>query len=355
MSLLGQPGLTLKALLENPDLQNPRFLNRNSTTKNDKDGSISFGINPTSAFLGPNLWDKTYTQDDLNLEFMDLDEFLSENGIPINLDSSNDGSPVPVNTHLGNASPTSSLIEVMLSDTAINPSCLEMSLGSPAELLTPLYLDQEPSPQSQQPHSPEVLPLPAKSPKPHIQVVHPHSTLSPRKDSPTPSPSHDTLLSSSDEGCKNSRGPTVREKDLPLDTAMEETSGKDDCTKPKIKQQEEMFTAVIPGQENFDPKSHRFNPEELKPQPLIKKSKKIYVPDDLKDDRYWNRRNKNNVAAKRSRDARRIKENQITMRAAFLEKENDEMKIELDKLKKENEKLINRLAKYESNKTVVSD
>ena len=46
-----------------------------------------------------------------------------------------------------------------------------------------------------------------------------------------------------------------------------------------------------------------------------------YVPDDLKDDKYWARRRKNNMAAKRSRDARRVKENQIAMRAAFLEKE----------------------------------
>lgn len=46
-----------------------------------------------------------------------------------------------------------------------------------------------------------------------------------------------------------------------------------------------------------------------------------YVPEDLKDDKYWARRRKNNMAAKRSRDARRVKENQIAMRAAFLENE----------------------------------
>ena len=53
------------------------------------------------------------------------------------------------------------------------------------------------------------------------------------------------------------------------------------------------------------------------------------------------------MAAKRSRDARRIKENQIAMRASFLEKENDLMKVELDALREENEKLRKRLAKYE--------
>ena len=51
----------------------------------------------------------------------------------------------------------------------------------------------------------------------------------------------------------------------------------------------------------------------------------MFVPDGLKDDRYWNRRSKNNVAAKRSRDARRLKENQIALRAAFLEKENEKL------------------------------
>lgn len=46
-----------------------------------------------------------------------------------------------------------------------------------------------------------------------------------------------------------------------------------------------------------------------------------FVPQELKDEKYWARRRKNNLAAKRSRDARRLKENQIAMRANFLEKE----------------------------------
>lgn len=46
-----------------------------------------------------------------------------------------------------------------------------------------------------------------------------------------------------------------------------------------------------------------------------------FVPMEMKDDKYWARRRKNNMAAKRSRDARRLKENQIAMRANFLEKE----------------------------------
>ena len=38
--------------------------------------------------------------------------------------------------------------------------------------------------------------------------------------------------------------------------------------------------------------------------------------------RYWENREKNNVAARRSREARRLKENQVSLRASFLESEN---------------------------------
>lgn len=50
-------------------------------------------FDPTSAFLGPNLWSSAdYTDGDISLEYMDLDEFLSENGIPVDLDEASNGS-----------------------------------------------------------------------------------------------------------------------------------------------------------------------------------------------------------------------------------------------------------------------
>ena len=69
--------------------------------------------------------------------------------------------------------------------------------------------------------------------------------------------------------------------------------------------------------------------------------------DDQKDDRYWCRRRKNNVAAKRSRDARRIKENQITLRAAFLESENKRLTEAMEDMVMVNQELTRRLEKYE--------
>lgn len=66
------------------------------------------------------------------------------------------------------------------------------------------------------------------------------------------------------------------------------------------------------------------------------------------DEKYWNRRYKNNEAAKRSRDARRLKENQITVRAAFLEKENSVLRQEVAKIRQELSRYRNILTKYES-------
>lgn len=54
------------------------------------------------------------------------------------------------------------------------------------------------------------------------------------------------------------------------------------------------------------------------------------------------------MAAKRSRDARRLKENQIAIRASFLEKENAALRQEVAELRKELGKCRNVLAKYEA-------
>lgn len=57
------------------------------------------------------------------------------------------------------------------------------------------------------------------------------------------------------------------------------------------------------------------------------------------DDAYRERRRKNNEAAKRSRDARRAKEDDIALRAALLERENLQLKVELAQLKQETNRL----------------
>ena len=149
---------------------------------------------------------------------------------------------------------------------------------------------------------------------------------------------------------------------------------------------EDLALATVPGAD-FDPTLRHFSKEELRPQPIIRKRKKVivvllqvihlwnitvpkfetnnsyvffvfmqaYVDLGLKDDKYWEKRGKNNIAARRSREARRLKENQIALRTAFLEKQNNGLKQALQTINMKNEKLElekrllrEKLEKYES-------
>lgn len=53
------------------------------------------------------------------------------------------------------------------------------------------------------------------------------------------------------------------------------------------------------------------------------------------DPHYWEKRRKNNEAAKRSRDARKAKEDEIAIRCAFLEQENLQLKFRIAALENE--------------------
>ncbi|XP_045463016.1 thyrotroph embryonic factor isoform X1 [Harmonia axyridis] len=238
-SFLGHPGHNFPLLNGNSKPTHPHnhstikdlagsILGDDSKSKDDAD--LWGNVEAQTAFLGPNLWDKSYETD---LKYVDLDEFLSENGVSM------DG------------------------------------LGSHGSLST-------------------------------LSNTHP---LPKRERSPSPS---------------DCMSPDTMNPPSPADSTLSMASSRD-----------------------FDPRTRAFSDEELKPQPLIKKSRKQFVPDDLKDDKYWARRRKNNLAAKRSRDARRMKENQIALRAGFLEKENIGLRQELERLKKENLLLQNKLSKYE--------
>lgn len=55
--------------------------------------------------------------------------------------------------------------------------------------------------------------------------------------------------------------------------------------------------------------------------------------EDVKDEKYWERRRKNNQAAKRSRDLKRQKELCVAERAALLEDENRQLREEVRKLR----------------------
>lgn len=295
----GDSRYTLKNLLEIPELQHPPILNGHLDSK--KTG-VSSGYGIPSAFLGPtNLWNNANQiggqgNGEFSLQYMDLDEFLSENGIP------------------------SSELNTVNNQCAQSPQEPKLDVP-PSENY--IQLQTPPTPQALSPGLPPKRTSP-NSPRQVYEDVHETSA-------PTFYSSEGLRSPSSPYKCtESSNGSSVSSQ------STNQSSSNDPSAQP-----------IIAGQENFDPRKCKFSDEELKPQPIIRKSRKVFVPDACKDERYWMRRTKNNIAAKRSREARRIKENQIALRAAFLEKENNALKDEVNKIKEENVNLQKKLSQYE--------
>ncbi|XP_037332148.2 HLF transcription factor, PAR bZIP family member a [Pungitius pungitius] len=271
----------LKSLLENP-LKMPFHHDEGFGKDQEKEKKLedesSTTSHPQSAFLGPTLWDKTlpYDGDNFQLEYMDLEEFLSENGIPANAAQ---GEQAPRGAATPPATPP--------------PAVVDLS----SRATTSVHAGMAPQ---------TCLRIPAAA-------AAAAAALPSARDTPSPIDPESIQV------------PLAYEPD-PQDLAL----------------------SSVPGQEMFDPRKRKFSAEELKPQPMIKKARKVFIPEDLKDDRYWARRRKNNVAAKRSRDARRLKENQIAIRASFLEKENGALRLEVAEVRKELGRCKNIVAKYEA-------
>lgn len=247
----------LNSLLEEHDELFPTIFGKTNckdSEKSKEDSELWSTVEAQAAFLGPNIWDKTLPYDS-DLKYVDLDEFLSDNGIPVD---GNTGGAGNTTAAAGNIT-TTTLQNVPAHNTSISGR-LSPCGSSQASIMT----KRERSPSPSEPMSP--------------------LTISP------PSPADSTLS----------------------------------------------FTSST---RDFDPRSRTFSDEELKPQAM-------FVPDGLKDEKYWARRRKNNMAAKRSRDARRMKENQIALRAGFLEKENMGLRQEMERLKKENLSLRDKLSKF---------
>ncbi|KAG9338840.1 hypothetical protein JZ751_025279 [Albula glossodonta] len=297
--------VVLKKIMENPP---PNILEEGNDEK-DKDklsegddgdcgGGGSGGMGP-SASLTPAIWDKTipYDGETFHLEYMDLDEFLLENGIPASLeeelqktlskDETPEAPPTPTPTKETTNAVTSAATQAPLSMVSLLPI---MQLDN-EELVTVTVSD------SSSADTPE------------------SSAASSEEDRVTPTP--------------------VDPDEIEVDVNFEP-----DPT--------DLVLSSVPGGELFNPRKHRFTDEELKPQPMIKKAKKVFVPEEQKDEKYWQRRKKNNVAAKRSRDARRLKENQITVRAAFLERENSALRQEVAELRKDYGRCKNVVSRYEA-------
>ncbi|XP_045781952.1 CCAAT/enhancer-binding protein delta-like [Maniola jurtina] len=66
-----------------------------------------------------------------------------------------------------------------------------------------------------------------------------------------------------------------------------------------------------------------------------RRGEKRPIPAEMKDEKYFERRRRNNQAAKKSRDARRMREDQIAWRACLLEQENASLRAHINALRQE--------------------
>ncbi|XP_035515522.1 TEF transcription factor, PAR bZIP family member a isoform X2 [Morone saxatilis] len=286
-----------RALLEHP-FTLPNF-DENDTDKeklclgDDVDlGGGGSDMGPSAA-LTPAIWEKTipYDGENFHLEYMDLEEFLMENGIPTLPDvDSPKGSPEGSSMKTGTVK-------------AAQKKVTKPASVSPVALLPIQELD-----------------------KCEQEVV-----ILTKCDSDIICDVTTEVITETDRATPEPISPDEIEVDVNYEP---------DPT--------DLVLSSVPGGELFDPRKHKFSEEELKPQPMIKKAKKVFVPEEQKDDKYWQRRKKNNVAAKRSRDARRLKENQITVRAAFLERENAALRTEVAELRKDCSCYKNVASRYEA-------
>lgn len=290
-----------------------------STGGGSRGGGGSGGSGGVSASLTPAIWDKTipYDGETFHLEYMDLDEFLLENGIPVNLE------------------------EEELQKTLSSVEGKSLPKATPATTTTATTTDET---------VPESEPTPTSTVTSEPEEPVTVTTLQPAK--------------IEEEDKEEQEEETVDEQEIPQEAEVKEKkteSSTGDRNTPSPIDPEaievdinfqpdptDLVLSSVPGGELFNPRKHRFSDEDLKPQPMIKKAKKVFVPDEQKDDKYWSRRKKNNVAAKRSRDARRLKENQITVRASFLERENAALRQQVAELRKDCGRCKNILARYEA-------
>ncbi|XP_039762185.1 cell death specification protein 2-like [Pararge aegeria] len=78
-----------------------------------------------------------------------------------------------------------------------------------------------------------------------------------------------------------------------------------------------------------------------------RRGEKRPIPSEMKDEKYFERRRRNNQAAKKSRDARRMREDQIAWRACLLEQENASLRAHINVLRQETLALRALLARDE--------
>jgi len=244
--------------------------------------NITYGADPSSAYLGPKLWDKTISiplfNDEMEVDdpaedaVVSFEKFIKDNNLGLEVKENKE-------------------------------DCL--TLNVPVEIET-------------------VRPPRASS------VIVSRPSLIVKREPKSPEPSNELPKGDNDFLYAESKKAKLEREKAEKRRRFEESLGFDS---------KDLQLATVPGQ-TFDPTKRSFDIEELRPQPIVRKRKRTIVPEQEKDDQYWDKRIKNNIATKRAREAKRLKENQIALRAAFLEKENERLKEEMENMRMEHTKVV---------------
>lgn len=299
-------------------------------------GAAGGGGGGVSASLTPAIWDKTipYDGETFHLEYMDLDEFLLENGIPVSLEE--EEQKIPNSVEGKTISKVTSPLSTSTTTSTDDTTATVPSASPPSSTL---------SSEPEEPEEPLTVTTlqPAKIEEDEDEDDEEEEVEEEEQEEETPpEPEIKKEAEVKEKKAERNTGERERHTPSPIDPdAIEvDINFQPDPT--------DLVLSSVPGGELFNPRKHKFSDEDLKPQPMIKKAKKVFVPDEQKDEKYWSRRKKNNMAAKRSRDARRLKENQITVRASFLERENAALRQQVAELRKDCGRCKNILARYEA-------
>ena len=403
----------------NNNIQSSPILTSMNTLNKDMDGG-------QSTMLGHKIWDKSIrfdTYDDVKLEYMDLEEFLIENELPIDSVFDEQQNIDEENRRRSALQPQQASQSQMIQDDQFNKRLSLESEAQQPQLQSTEHLvnssdhqmhqqhtsndpqhnntNHSHSQQLQHPH----LPPPHHSSNLMVNNLHQVPSSGRESNVPTSAPrpivnstlSAQNLISSSSMNVQTTgsslRVPTTNGtassgENLPPIPVKAESQ--DVVSRMQLENATSSFTSRLdsglydesslgadklalsrtvcspdgmsPGESKLEDDMHRysFGDDDIKPprdmldnsplSPSGKSGKKRDLSmsaEDSKDDRYWERRRKNNMAAKRSRDARRVKENQIAMKATFYERENKILTQELGKARAEIHLLRERLCKYE--------
>lgn len=87
------------------------------------------------------------------------------------------------------------------------------------------------------------------------------------------------------------------------------------------------------GDEDYDGNGYDLATQLKRKELFTQRKQREFIPDNKKDDSYWDRRRRNNEAAKRSREKRRFNDMVLEQRVVELTKENHVLKAQLDAIK----------------------